>query len=211
MNRNPAAILFDLDGVLIDSENLYTEFWEKTEKLYPTGIPDFAHVIKGTTLDSILVYFKEDEREDILNRILEFDGRLEYPLFEEAEDFLCELEHKGIPIALVTSSNPEKMSQLFRQYPGFAGHFAAIVNGSMVHHGKPDPEGYLLAAKMLGQVPEHCVVVEDSLQGIRAGLNAGCEVWGLYTTLPREAIAPEATYVFANIAEVRKRIWLRPV
>ena len=54
MNKTPDAILFDLDGVLIDSEGLYTRFWEETEALYPTGIPDFARFIKGTTLPSIM-------------------------------------------------------------------------------------------------------------------------------------------------------------
>ncbi|MCM1311009.1 MAG: HAD family hydrolase [Bacteroides sp.] len=206
MNRHPAAVLFDLDGVLIDSEGLYTEFWDRTEKLYPTDIPDFARAIKGTNLDHILGLFKSEEREDILSRILDFDNHLEYPLFDGAEEFLQDLESAGIPTALVTSSNPEKMEQLFRQYPRFKGHFAAIVNGSMVSHSKPDPEGYLLAAEMLHQQPCECVVIEDSLQGIRAGLAAGCEVWGLYTTLPRETIESEAKFVFANISEVRRRI-----
>lgn len=206
MNTRPAAMLFDLDGVLIDSENLYTAFWDKTEKLYPTGIPDFAHAIKGTNLDSILCLFHPEERDDILARILDFDSQLVYPMFDGAEALLRELRNLNIPAALVTSSNPEKMAQLSRQYPEFSAHFDAIVNGSMVSKGKPDPEGYLLAARMLGVDPGQCVVVEDSLQGIRAGRAAGCEVWGLYTTLPREAIAPEATFVFKNIAEIRKHI-----
>lgn len=210
MNRHPVAILFDLDGVLIDSESLYTSFWDKTEKLYPTGIADFARAIKGTNLDSILALFKENERDDILRRILDFDSHLEYPVFEGAEELLCLLEENGIPAALVTSSNPEKMAQLFRQYPDFANHFAAIVNGSMVSRSKPDPEGYLLAAKMLEKNVAECVVVEDSLQGIRAGRAAGCEVWGLSTTLPRETIVSEATFVFADINEVRRHISRRP-
>lgn len=206
MNTCPAAILFDLDGVLIDSENLYTAFWDKTEKLYPTGIPDFARAIKGTNLDSILSLFRPAERDDVLARILDFDSRLVYPMFEGAEELLRDLRDRNIPAALVTSSNPEKMAQLFRQYPDFPSYFGAIVNGSMVSKSKPDPEGYLLAARMLGVDPGRCVVVEDSLQGIRAGRAAGCEVWGLYTTLPRETVAPEATFVFKDIAEVRKRI-----
>lgn len=209
MNCCPEAILFDLDGVLIDSENLYTAFWDKTEKLYPTGIADFARAIKGTNLDSIMKLFRPEERDDIMDRILDFDSHLVYPMFPDAVELLEDLAAEGIPAALVTSSNPEKMEQLFRQYPDFGNHFAAIVNGSMVSKGKPDPEGYLLAAEMLGKQPARCVVVEDSLQGIRAGRSAGCEVWGLYTTLPRETILAEATFVFADISEirtVRKRI-----
>lgn len=202
MNRTPDAILFDLDGVLIDSEGLYTRFWDETEALYPTGIPNFARAIKGTNLDSIMKLFKPEERNDIMNRILDFDSKLQYPMFDGALELLNLLSQRGIPAALVTSSNPEKMEQLARQYPDFLQRFAAVVNGSMVSRGKPDPEGYLLAAKMLGKEPEKCVVVEDSLQGIRAGRAAGCEVWGLTTTLPLDTIAPEANFTFNNIREV---------
>ncbi len=206
MNKTPDAILFDLDGVLIDSEGLYTAFWDKTEKLFPTGIPDFARHIKGTNLDSIMKLFKPEERDEIMSRILDFDSNLVYPVFESAEEMLTLLAERSIPAAMVTSSNPEKMEQLFRQYPHFRNHFATIVNGSMVSRGKPDPEGYLLAAERLGVKPERCVVVEDSLQGIRAGRAAGCEVWGLYTTLPRTVIEPEATFVFANISEALEQL-----
>lgn len=206
MNLHPDAILFDLDGVLIDSEELYTAFWDATEKLYPTGIDDFARYIKGTNLDSIMQLFKPGERDDIMRRILDFDSHLVYPLFPGAEEFLRYLEAEGIPTALVTSSNPEKMEQLYSQYPQFRTSFGAIVNGSMVKRGKPNPEGYLLAASMLGKEPARCVVVEDSLQGIRSGRAAGCEVWGLYTTLPREAVEAEASFTFADIREILLRV-----
>lgn len=202
MNLNPSAILFDLDGVLIDSEGLYTKFWAETEALYPTGIPDFARAIKGTNLDSIMRFFKPEERDDVMARILYFDSHLTYPMFPGALELLALLKEKGIPAALVTSSNPEKMDQLYRQFPTFRDNFAAIVNGSMVSRGKPDPEGYLLAARMLGKNPEECVVVEDSLQGVRAGRAAGCEVWALSTTLPAATLAAETENVFPSIEAV---------
>lgn len=199
----PEAFLFDLDGVLIDSEGLYTAFWDKTEKLYPTGIPDFAHAIKGTNLDSIMALFKPEERDDIMERILHFDSHLTYPIFPGAEELLQLLLAENIPAALVTSSNPEKMEQLFAQYPKFKNDwFGAVVNGSMVSKGKPDPEGYLLAAKMLGKDIQRCIVVEDSLQGMRAGRSAGATVWGLATTLPMDIIKDEADRIFADINEL---------
>lgn len=206
----PQAILFDLDGVLIDSEDLYTAFWDKTEKLYPTGIPDFAHAIKGTNLPSIMQLFKPEERDDIMARILAFDSQLTYPIFPGAEELLTNLRTAGIPAALVTSSNPEKMEQLFRQYPRFKDHFAAIVNGSMVTRGKPDPEGYLLAASLLGKDPRQCIVIEDSLQGIHAGRAAGAQVWALSTTLPPHAIRDHAHALFPDIAAVNDRLFPTP-
>lgn len=197
-------MLFDLDGVLIDSEGLYTKFWQETEALFPTGIPDFARSIKGTTIESIVLKFKPEQRDEIMRRIYEFDSHLVYPMFDGAIELLRLLKAKGVPAALVTSSNPEKMQQLFRIYPDFKGYFAAIIDGAMVSHGKPDPECYLLAARSLGVDPRSCIVVEDSIQGMRAGRAAGATVYGLSTTLGLDAVMGEADRVFANINEVRK-------
>lgn len=196
------AFLFDLDGVLIDSEGLYTRFWEQTEKEFPTGIADFARVIKGTNLKSIMNYFAPEDRQKILERIYEFDSHLTYPPFPGAEELLKLLRERGVKTAMVTSSNTEKMEQFHKVLPQFRGYFDVIIDGSMVSRGKPDPEGYLLAAKALGEDPSNCIVVEDSLQGMAAGRAAGAEVWGLSTTLPREAIAGQADKIFSNISEV---------
>ncbi len=196
------SFLFDLDGVLIDSEGLYTRFWAETEREFPTGIEDFAHKIKGTNLKSIMNYFSEEDRPKILAKIYDFDSHLTYEPFPGAEDLLKLLKANGVKTALVTSSNSEKMEQFHKVLPQFKEYFDVIIDGSMVSRGKPDPEGYLLAAKALGEAPEDCIVVEDSLQGVMAGKNAGAEVWGLYTTLPREIIAGHADKVFSNIAEV---------
>lgn len=194
------SFLFDLDGVLIDSESLYTRFWAETERDFPTGIPHFAQVIKGTNLKSIMEYFPPEVRSEILRRIYEFDSHLTYEPFPGAEEFLQDLKLRGVKTALVTSSNTEKMEQFHKVLPQFRAYFDVIIDGSMVSRGKPDPEGYLLAAEAIGERPEQCIVVEDSLQGVHAGRNAGAEVWGLYTTLPREVIEREAHRAFANIA-----------
>lgn len=196
------SFLFDLDGVLIDSEGLYTRFWAETEKDFPTGIKDFARVIKGTNLKSIMNYFSEEDCPKILARIYEFDSHLTYEPFPGAEEFLQYLKANGYKTALVTSSNTEKMDQFHKVLPSFRAYFDVIIDGSMVSRGKPDPEGYLHAATALGEEPGNCIVVEDSLQGIMAGKNAGAEVWGLYTTLPHDVVAGHADKVFKNIAEV---------
>lgn len=196
------AFLFDLDGVLIDSEGLYTGFWATTERDFPTGIENFAQKIKGTNLKSIMNYFSPEDRPEILQRIYDFDSHLTYEPFPDAENLLKILKDHGVRTALVTSSNSEKMEQFHKVLPQFKAYFDVIVDGSMVMHGKPDPEGYKLAASALEIAPEDCIVVEDSLQGVMAGKNAGAQVWGLYTTLPRDIIAGQADRVFANVSEV---------
>lgn len=196
------AYLFDLDGVLIDSEGLYTRFWADTEREFPTGIPDFAKKIKGTNLKSIMNYFSEEDRPKILAKIYDFDSHLTYEPFDGAEELLRRLKALGIKTALVTSSNTEKMEQFHKVLPQFRSYFDVIIDGSMVTKGKPDPEGYLLAAEALGEEPGNCIVVEDSLQGVMSGRAAGAEVWGLTTTLAADILAPHAHRLFGNIAEI---------
>ncbi len=197
------GILFDLDGVLIDSEGLYTAFWEKTELDFPTGIPDYPHAIKGTNLDKILDHYPDPAvRAEILRRIHEFDRTLNYPLFPGAMPLLEALRDSRVPAALYTSSDPAKMHRLFTVHPALRNMFAAIIDGSMVSRSKPDPEGYLAAARAIGCDPARCVVVEDSLQGVRAGLAAGATVAAIAGTLSRATLLAETPHVYDSVAEL---------
>ena len=193
-DKTKVGVLFDLDGVLIDSESLYTGFWDEMGLVYPTGIENFAHVIKGTTLTDILnTYFPDpDIQADITRRVHEFEHNIRYPIFDGVIEFLTDLRANGIPAAIVTSSDSVKMDELMRQHPGFADYFASIINGSMVCRSKPDPEGYKLGAMNIGRDPKDCFVFEDSIQGLEAGNAAGCTVIGLTTTNPRERIKDKA-------------------
>ena len=191
-----AAILFDLDGVIIDTEGAYTLFWDSIEKIYPTGISDFAHAIKGTNLNKILLnYDSEDVRNDIVNRLDLFEADMDFPVYDAITDFLDSLSDAGIRCALVTSSADSKMAQVYQKLPWLRSRFDVIVTGSMVTHSKPDPEGYLTAARLLGEDPSRCVVAEDSIQGLQAGRAAGAKVIGLTTTNSRKAVEPLADEV----------------
>ena len=100
------GVLFDLDGVLIDSEDLYTEFWEGIEHIYPTNIPDFAHIIKGNALFKILnTYYPRHLHQDIINRVHSFELNMVYPIYDGVIDFLEELKSRNLPCAIVTSSD----------------------------------------------------------------------------------------------------------
>lgn len=186
------AYLFDLDGVLVDSETEYTRIWEKIGNEFPTGIKDLARRIKGTTIDNILAtYFPEPERGSAVRaRLYELEGSMSFNVFPGARLLLDTLKEGGIPCALVTSSNNVKMRLLWGQNPDLKDYFQAIVTADQVKRSKPDPEGYLKAAEMLGMDPKDCTVVEDSLQGVKAGKNAGCRVIGVAGTLPAEVLAP---------------------
>lgn len=192
-NTSGIGVLFDLDGVLIDSESLYTRFWDEIDRIYPTGIENFALYIKGTTLPSILGHYKDEAvRRDIVARIHEFEHRMVYPVFPGVMEFLADLRRHDIPAAIVTSSDAVKMASLRAQLPDFTSHFRAVVDASMVTRSKPDPQGYLLGAEAICCDPSRCFVFEDSLQGIAAGNAAGATVIGLATTLPRERLQGKA-------------------
>lgn len=197
-----AAILFDLDGVIIDTEGAYTLFWDSIEKIYPTGISDFAHAIKGTNLNKILSnYDSEDVRNDIVNRLDLFEADMDFPVYDAITDFLDSLSDAGIRRALVTSSADSKMAQVYQKLPWLRSRFDVIVTGSMVTHSKPDPEGYLTAARLLDEDPSRCVVAEDSIQGLQAGRAAGAKVIGLTTTNSREDVEPLADEVIDSWTE----------
>ena len=201
--NNDIACLFDLDGVLVDSERIYTKIWEAIEQQWPTGIENFAYKIKGTTLEDILEKnFPEEVREDITKELLRLEGMMIYGPMPGALEFLDALKERDIPIALVTSSNGLKMDHLWHDMPGFKEKFDVIITGDEVHNSKPDPEGYLAAAKALGVDPRRCAVFEDSLQGVKAGKAAGAFVIGIAGTLKASDIQPYSDIVVNKVADI---------
>lgn len=191
---NNIGVLFDLDGVLIDSENLYTDFWKGIDCVYPTGVEDFANVIKGNTLTKILnTYFPDKNiQNEIKLKLHKFEDEMRYPIFDGVINFLEELKSHNIPTAIVTSSDDEKMKSLFKQHPQFKDFFNVIITGSVVTHSKPHPEGYLIAAKAINRQAENCFVFEDSIQGLEAGMASGATVIGLTTSNPVEILKDKA-------------------
>lgn len=197
------GFLFDLDGVLIDSEGTYTQFWDGVDKKYPTGIPNFAVAIKGTTLPEILKIFPDAKvREEIERGIVEFQDNMHYELFPHTLPFLKAARAKGVKMAIVTSSDDKKMARLYEQHPSFADNFDVVIDASMVTKSKPDPQGYLKAADALGIAPENCYVFEDSLQGLKAGRASGAKVIALATTYPRERLEGMADKIVSSLDEL---------
>ncbi len=195
------AVLFDLDGVLIDTEPIYTRFWASIAEEFNLS-PTFAAVIKGTTLKSILGYFPEDKREYVAQRIHDFEDTMPYPFFDGAECLLAELREHGLKTAIFTSSDDTKMRYLNIQHPGFSAMFDVVIDGSMVSRSKPDPEGYLRAAEALGVEIHDCAVIEDSLQGLEAGRRSEAKVIGFTTTNPADRVAPLCDLCVADISRL---------
>lgn len=206
-SRLPAhfkAALFDLDGVLIDSETLYTQFWQRVGLSHHLPSPTFAQDIKGTTLTEILdTYFPDPRVRESVNRMLhEFENEIVYPVFDGALEFVDSLRARGIKTVIVTSSDDKKMEFLFAQHPTFASHFDVIVTAMDVTHSKPHPEPYLVGAAKAGADARDCVVFEDSFQGLEAGRRAGALVVGIATTNPAESLRGKADVVIGGLSEM---------
>lgn len=185
------GFLFDLDGVIIDSEPEYSRIWSQINREFPTGIESFENKIKGCTLSKILEdNYEESVREAVCNRLHELEQKMHYEYLPGSFEFLSELKRRGLPMALVTSSDNKKMAHLEEEMPGFLEFFDFIVTAELVSTSKPSPEGYLLAAKQLNAKPEKCVVFEDSLQGVMAGNNAKAYVVGVTGTLGEQPLKP---------------------
>lgn len=198
------GFLFDLDGVLIDSERSYSRFWRGIDSIYPTGIPQFDRVIKGTTIYDILGrYFPDPEaRKDIEQRLFKFESEIVYHFEPGAKELLLELKRRGIPAVLVTSSDKVKMANLWKQLPEMRPLLAGIIDAEMVTRSKPDPEGYLKGAEMAGANPRNCVVFEDALTGVKAGRGAGAYVVGMSGTLGADKVAPYSDIVLDNLTQL---------
>lgn len=187
------AALFDLDGVIFDTEPQYTIFWGGEARRYHPEIPDLEYRIKGQTLVQIFDgWFADvkDEQPQIVERLNEFERNMQFNYVAGVEDYLRQLCEKDIRTAVVTSSNKAKMESLMKVHPEFAALFDAILTSEDFEYSKPHPDCYLKAAQRFGLSPEDCVVFEDSFNGLKSGRAAGMFVYGLATSNPADAIAP---------------------
>lgn len=189
--------------MLLDTEPVYTRIWSDIERVYPTGIDNFALKIKGNTLPRILdTYFPDPDVQAAVKAMLaEREEAMEYPVFDGVMDFLEGLRRLHIPAAIVTSSGDAKMQRIARKEPEFMAMFRALVTDSCVTHSKPHPEPYLKGAESSGPTPR-CLVFEDSFAGIDAGHAAGCTVVAIATTNSRESLSGRAAVILDTLADL---------
>ena len=157
------ACLFDLDGVVFDTEPLYTLFWNNIGKNFRPNVPNFEYIIKGQTLVQIFdKYFADDvdAQKEIVQLLNEYERHMSY-------NYILGFE---------------KMQNVYKQHPEFKGYFDDILTSEDFDESKPSPDCYLKAAARFGVSPKDCVVFEDSFNGLRSGIASGARVIGLATT-----------------------------
>lgn len=196
--------LFDLDGTLIDTEGQYTDIWGTIGRKYRPDVPDLSYAIKGTTLTQILgKYFPGEElQKKVVAELDEKEAAMSYEFFPGALDFIADLHKNGVKCAIVTSSNKKKMESLAKKVPNFSSLFDRILTSEDFSASKPNPDCYLLGARVFDAELEECVVFEDAFTGLQAGMSAGIFTIGLATYNSREAIQDKCNYVLDNFEGV---------
>ena len=195
------AALFDLDGVVIDTESQYTKFWGEVGKQYFPEKPDFANHIKGSTLVQIFDrYFKDEtEKQQAITKGLDdFERSMSYDYISGFLSFIQKLKKAGVKTAVVTSSNLAKMENVYHAHPEFKELFDVILTSEDFDKSKPDPDCYLKAAQHFGFQSDECVGFEDSINGLKAVKAAKMICVGLATTNSEEVVSQYADIVIDN-------------
>lgn len=191
MTHGLAAVLFDMDGLLVDSEPLWFE--TEVEVMARLGAPwskdDQEHLLGGSmehTVAYLLRRATEPASPEHVARWM-LDGMLKRAAERRvivrpgAVELLAEVAAAGVPCALVTSSEREFAEAVLT---GTGFRFPVTVTAEDVTRTKPDPEPYLLAAKLLDADPAACVALEDSPNGVASATEAGCRVVAVPSLLP---------------------------
>lgn len=174
--------IFDMDGLLLDTERLYQESWVEMAKQFgQTPVPAFPTAVSGSSGEGmrqiIRRYYPEVDAYAFqagciarVDSILDEQGP---PVKPGARELLDYFRAQGIQTAVASSSGQERILSNLRMAE-LDGFFYAVISGQQVERGKPEPDIFLLAAKEISCAPEACYVFEDSVNGVRAGMAAGC-------------------------------------
>lgn len=199
-----AAILFDMDGVIIDTQHSVTEFWQIVagEQGVRLTEADFQQHIYGCSLrhtfDVLFPQLDQSTERGILERMELYELNLIYTAIPGAVKLLRSLKQAGVPLALVTSAFPWKVDLVMRQLE-LEGVFTTRVTATDIQRGKPHPDGYLLGAERLGFPAQHCLVFEDAVGGVQAAVAAGAACIGVRP--PETAPALTAVGAFHTIPD----------
>ena len=182
MDKQVQAVIFDMDGVIFDSERLVIECWQVIAEKH--NIPDIVEIcmrVQGNNRQETGKRFREKYGNDFpydtykkevtaLFRERYGEGRL--PLKPGVVEILQDLKQRCVPLALASSTRSD-IVKLELEEARLLSFFDAVLGGDMAPRSKPEPDIFLAAAKVLGAITANCYVLEDSFNGIRAAHRAG--------------------------------------
>ncbi len=185
------AVLFDMDGVIVDNNDYHRRAWQAFMLRHgiELSVEDYNRRVSGRVNSELLrmlfgnhlsdqeVTLLGEEKELIFREL--YEAHL-HPI-DGLHDFLKTLKRIGFKLAVGTSAPVSNMDFILDGL-GIRSYFDALVHQEMIERGKPDPEIYQFCMKSIGMQPEECLVFEDSLSGIQAGIASGASVIGVTTT-----------------------------
>jgi len=210
MPQAAQAVIFDMDGVLLDSYQAHLASWQETAARRGVEMTEdqFARTFGQTNATIIPALYGDrfhaaavqafgEEKEEAYRAIL----RAVFPAMDGAAELIDALHAAGFRLAIGSSAPRANVECVFTGLAA-ARHIEAHVCGGDVTHGKPHPEVFLKAAERLGLPPCACAVIEDSLPGLEAARRAGMIAIGLTGTAPREALAAHAHRVVSSLRDL---------
>lgn len=210
------AALFDMDGLLIDSEKIYRDCWIQAAQ--ELGYPfDTEKALSLRSLDKELAnalfirWFSDEtayERVKTRRKEIMAEKIRQVPLQRKpgVRSLIQELEKRGIKAAVVTAS-PQKRAQMHLESVGLGNLFETIVTTETVKRGKPFPDVYLYAAKRMQVMPKECLAFEDSPNGIKSAHEAGCHTVMIPDlTPPAEDLMPYVEHTYDSLADLAKEL-----
>ena len=216
--RTIKAVIFDQDGVMFDTERMSAKAWELAGNDLGVVLEEsFLCTIRGMNYQDATALFEKwsgdrgIDCEDLRRRKKEYFTRMRkeqpLPVKPGLHELLAYLKGQGYKIALATGSTKEYSLENLRE-AGVESYFGHIISGDMVEHAKPSPDIFLKSAQVLGERPEHCLVLEDSLNGVEAGISGGfITVMVPDMTQPDEKLRARVDRVCDSLLEVKG--WLQ--
>lgn len=213
MLKNTKAVIFDLDGTLVDSMWMWSKIDDEYLARFGIVRPEnLQQDIEGMSFSETAYYFKErfqipdsiDTIKKDWNEMAWEKYEKQVPLKSGAKAFLEKLKEHDIALGIATSNSRELVEMVTRVH-GIRDYFSAVITGCDVGKGKPNPEVYLKAASEMNVNPSECLVFEDVIQGIMAGKNAGmkvCAVEDDYSMFQKEEKARLADYYICTYEEL---------
>lgn len=213
ISDNIKAIIFDLDGTMVDSMWMWRaidiEYLGRFRITLPEGLQS---EIEGMSFHDTAVYFKQRFGiQDSIEKMMEDWNQMawdkytyEVPLKPGITEFLKKCRAKDIKLGIATSNSRELAENILKVHH-IKEFFSCILTGSEITNGKPAPDIYLAAAKELNVAPKDCLVFEDIIPGIQAGINAGmkvCAVEDEYSFASRKEKIKLADYYIENYLEI---------
>ncbi|MGN0466199.1 MAG: HAD family hydrolase [Lachnospiraceae bacterium] len=208
------GVIFDMDGLLLDTERIYREGWEITAKEF--GVLhnlEFPKAICGTSGSSMVAvvekYYPEVDANAFIKACRSYVHESVSRFVPEKpgiHEILNYFKERGVKIAVASSSQPQIIKNNLQKV-GVLDQFDAVVSGAQVEHGKPAPDIFLEAARQIGCEPKDCYVFEDGRNGIKAGVAAGCDTIMIPDlTEPDEELKSLCVAIYPSLIEAMEAI-----